>query len=49
MTDVGDKFDLWIMLFNPLGTVKIGGMGQEKVNCTNKIYTAINHRAVSRR
>ena len=37
MTDVGDKFDLWIMLFNPLGTVKIGGMGQEKVNCTNKI------------
>ena len=48
MTDVGDKFDLWIMLFNPLGTVKIGGMGQEKVkniynNQPNDIMSRVEH------
>ena len=48
MMGMGCKFDPQITLFNLLGAVKIGGMGQKKMNYTGKIYTTINHRTIYR-
>jgi hypothetical protein len=48
MMGVVGKFDLQVSLFHRLGAVEIGGLGQEKMNYINKIYTTINQTTVYR-